>query len=55
MKSPRFTAPDKQREGLAEFQAAKMARSAHAYVQGSTAKFYEWLDAQKPHSLPEGP
>jgi uncharacterized protein (DUF2252 family) len=21
----------------------KMARSAHAYVRGNTAKFYEWL------------
>src|SRR5271167_3615034 len=33
----------------------KMARSAHAYVRGSTLKFYEWLAAQKPRSLPEGP
>ena len=32
-----------------------MARSAHAYVRGSTSKFYEWLGAQKQHSLPEGP
>jgi uncharacterized protein (DUF2252 family) len=32
-----------------------MARSVHAYVRGSTVKFYEWLDAQKSHSLPEGP
>ncbi|RAK61821.1 DUF2252 domain-containing protein [Phenylobacterium hankyongense] len=31
-----------------------MARSAHAYVRGSTAKFYEWLDAT-PHAAPEGP
>ncbi|MCJ1883146.1 DUF2252 domain-containing protein, partial [Pseudomonas nitroreducens] len=23
----------------------KMARSAHAYVRGNTAKFYEWLAA----------
>jgi uncharacterized protein (DUF2252 family) len=55
MKSRRFTAPDRRHPVLAEFQAAKMARSAHAYVRGSTAKFYEWLAAQKPHSLPEGP
>jgi uncharacterized protein (DUF2252 family) len=33
----------------------KMARSAHAYVRGSTLKFYEWLAAQKRRSLPEGP
>ena len=36
-------------------QALKMARSAHAYVRGSTLKFYEWLEAQKRGSLPEGP
>ena len=33
----------------------KMARSAHAYVRGSTLHFYEWLDAQGNNSLPEGP
>ena len=32
----------------------KMARSAHAYVRGSTTKFYEWLDACRGH-VPEGP
>ena len=32
-----------------------MARSAHAYVRGSTVKFYEWLEAQKRGRLPEGP
>jgi uncharacterized protein (DUF2252 family) len=32
-----------------------MARSAHAYVRGSTLKFYEWLEGQKRRSLPEGP
>src|ERR1700690_2661524 len=36
-------------------QSLKMARSAHAYVRGSTVKFYEWLEAQKRRSLPEGP
>lgn len=54
-KSRRFTAPYKRDEVLAEFQAAKMVRSAHAYVRGSTAKFYEWFVAPKPYSLPEGP
>jgi len=33
----------------------KMARSANAYVRGNTLKFYEWLEAQQRHSLPEGP
>jgi uncharacterized protein (DUF2252 family) len=36
-------------------QVLKMARSAHAYVRGSTVKFYEWLEAQKRGTLPEGP
>jgi uncharacterized protein (DUF2252 family) len=36
-------------------QSLKMARSAHAYVRGSTIKFYEWLEQQKRGVLPEGP
>ena len=32
-----------------------MARSAHAYVRGSTVQFYQWLAAQKQGTLPEGP
>jgi uncharacterized protein (DUF2252 family) len=32
-----------------------MARSAHAYVRGSTIQFYEWLDQQKSGTLPVGP
>lgn len=32
-----------------------MARSAHAYVRGSTVQFYEWLEKQKKGTLPEGP
>ena len=32
----------------------KMARSAHAYVRGSTAKFYEWLEDSE-SKLPAGP
>jgi uncharacterized protein (DUF2252 family) len=39
---------------LAAVQKLKMARSAHAYVRGSTAKFYEWLESS-PANLPEGP
>ena len=33
----------------------KMATSAHAYVRGSTARFYEWLEASDRPALPEGP
>ena len=32
-----------------------MAASAHAYVRGSTARFYEWLEASNRPDLPEGP
>ena len=32
-----------------------MAQSAHAYVRGSTAKFYEWLESSRRSKLPEGP
>ena len=35
--------------------STRLARSAHAYVRGSTVKFYEWLEAQKRGRLPEGP
>jgi uncharacterized protein (DUF2252 family) len=39
---------------LANARNLKMARSAHAYVRGSTVKFYEWLDASDAR-LPHGP
>ncbi|WP_331711473.1 DUF2252 family protein [Sphingomonas melonis] len=33
-----------------------MARSAHAYVRGNTAKFYEWLAASDAaRRVPVGP
>ncbi|MET0541160.1 MAG: DUF2252 family protein [Variovorax sp.] len=34
---------------------AKMARSAHAYVRGNTARFYDWLESVERVALPEGP
>ena len=40
---------------LRQRQTEKMARSAHAYVRGSTINFYRWLGAQKRDILPEGP
>src|SRR6202020_138976 len=36
-------------------QTLKMARSAHAYVRGSTVQFYEWLGKQKSGTLAEVP
>jgi uncharacterized protein (DUF2252 family) len=32
-----------------------MARSAHAYVRGSTRQFYEWLETTSGQSIPRGP
>jgi uncharacterized protein (DUF2252 family) len=41
---------------LARTRATKMARSAHAYVRGSTKQFYEWLAASPAAALvPQGP
>ncbi|TVV74257.1 DUF2252 family protein [Sphingomonas solaris] len=46
-------------ERLAHLEASrhlKMARSAHAYVRGNTAQFYEWLEASPAaRRLPDGP
>jgi uncharacterized protein (DUF2252 family) len=48
--------PPKDRASLLiRANGKKRSRSAHAYVRGSTLKFYEWLSAQRRHSLPEGP
>jgi PAS domain S-box-containing protein len=41
--------------GLTRTRNLKMARSAHAYVRGSTVQFYEWLDAHGAGKLPKGP
>ncbi|QOT77775.1 DUF2252 family protein [Cupriavidus basilensis] len=52
---PRPPGPAKRQEALMRCRNLKMARSAHAYVRGNTRKFYEWLEAKQPHTLPEGP
>jgi uncharacterized protein (DUF2252 family) len=46
--------PEQRADKLRETRNLKMARSAHAYVRGSTTKFYEWLEAS-PTGVPEGP
>ena len=51
----RTTSLAKRQEELSRARGLKMARSAHAYVRGNTAKFYEWLDANRKANLPEGP
>ena len=52
----KFAQPKEQQrpEILQRQQRLKMARSAQAYVRGSTVKFYEWLETAK-GKVPEGP
>ncbi len=49
-----MTRPEDRAAKLAKAQNLKMARSAHAYVRGSTARFYEWLQTA-PANVPDGP
>jgi uncharacterized protein (DUF2252 family) len=49
----RFRPRDRQSE-LSQTRNLKMARSAHAYVRGSTVKFYEWLE-DRAGKVPTGP
>jgi uncharacterized protein (DUF2252 family) len=39
---------------LSQRRNLKMTKSAHAYVRGSTVRFYEWLK-ETDHALPQGP
>jgi uncharacterized protein (DUF2252 family) len=49
-----MTRPQDRAERLRETRQRKMAKSAHAYVRGSTVKFYEWLE-QSRGIVPDGP
>ena len=49
-----MTKPKDRSAALIATRNLKMARSAHAYVRGSTVKFYEWLESS-PANIPEGP
>jgi uncharacterized protein (DUF2252 family) len=46
---------DDRMQRLTAERNRKMAASAHAYVRGSTTRFYEWLEASDRPSLPDGP
>jgi uncharacterized protein (DUF2252 family) len=46
--------PEQRADHLRASRNLKMARSAHAYVRGSTTKFYEWLE-NVPGNVPVGP
>ena len=52
MKGP---APDQRSATLLAKRDLKMARSAHAFVRGSTERFYEWLASPKTTAIPAGP
>jgi uncharacterized protein (DUF2252 family) len=53
-KKQRWAAPEARSERLTLERERKMARSPHAYVRGSTTRFYEWLD-KADINLPQGP
>ncbi len=48
------SAADERAAILSRTRSLKMARSQHAYVRGSTVKFYEWL-AESGGKVPAGP
>src|SRR5271169_5139145 len=50
-----MTLPEQRAAKLAQTRNLKMAQSAHAYVRGSTVKFYEWLESSNRAKLPDGP
>ena len=54
MSEPKHVSPNERLAVLTAERRSKMAASAHAYVRGSTAKFYEWLEGSA-LTLPQGP
>jgi len=55
MKRSDLTQPEDRAALLAAVRNRKMAASAHAYVRGTTERFYQWLQASDRRPLPEGP
>ena len=52
--APSVRPADRQVQLSAE-RNRKMAASAHAYVRGSTTRFYEWLEGASGQAIPAGP
>lgn len=50
-----FMSPGNRQEHLAAMRNLKMAGSPHAFVRGSTVKFYEWLQEGRAREVPQGP
>jgi uncharacterized protein (DUF2252 family) len=55
MKNKDIADPNQRMKRLLATRNLKMAASAHAYVRGSTTRFYEWLEASDRAALPDGP
>ena len=51
----KFMSPKNRGEHLASTRNLKMASSPHAFVRGSTLKFYQWLEERKAKEVPAGP
>lgn len=47
--------PKQRKPILDAVRNTKMASSAHAYMRGSTLKFYQWLESSSAVNLPQGP
>ena len=47
--------PGERTKTLIARRELKMARSAHAYVRGSTERFYEWIALDAGRNVPSGP
>jgi uncharacterized protein (DUF2252 family) len=50
-----MTKPGDRQLVLTQARNLKMARSANAYVRGSTVQFYQWLQSRSRCKLPDGP
>lgn len=55
MKANKLPTPGRRRKTLLSRRNLKMAASAHAFVRGSTVRFYEWLQAHGRRTVPDGP
>ena len=51
----RAPTPANRLQTLEGRRTLKMASSAHAYVRGSTAQFYRWLEERGERAVPKGP
>ncbi len=55
MKNKAVADPGERMTRLVATRNLKMAASAHAYVRGSTTRFYQWLEESERAGLPAGP